>query len=129
MFSLRLNHYAATLIHSNLSFQFCDIICVVFQITEQIKSLHQEKLQPYKIEIAKDDAKAMKLVSEFEATIYTPAVVGVHSCLVAHFVQTFFQKGSEKVLRCLVGKPYYLCTSSQAYLHCVQTPAGSCPLC
>ncbi|TWW68265.1 Actin-57B Precursor [Takifugu flavidus] len=44
------------------------------KITEQIKSLHQEKLQPYRIEIAKDDAAAVKLLSEFEATIYTPAV-------------------------------------------------------
>lgn len=105
-----------------ISFQFCEVNCVVFQITEQIKSLHQEKLQPYKIEIAKDDAKAMKLVSEFEATIYTPAVVSVHSCLVAHFVQTFFQKGPEQVLNCLIGKPCYLCTSSQAYLHSVFKP-------
>eukprot|EP00066_Takifugu_rubripes_P027500 XP_011616766.1 PREDICTED: uncharacterized protein LOC101074536 isoform X1 [Takifugu rubripes] len=48
------------------------------QITEQIKSLHQEKLQPYRIAIAKDDAAAVKLLSEFEATIYTPAVALVH---------------------------------------------------
>lgn len=66
--------------------------CGFFQITEQIKSLHQEKLQPYRIEIAKDDAAAVKLVSEFEATIYTPAVVCAQSCLVAHFVQMSFTR-------------------------------------
>ncbi|XP_042339336.1 uncharacterized protein LOC121940690, partial [Plectropomus leopardus] len=44
------------------------------QITEQIKTLLQEKLQPYKIEIARDAAKAAKLVAEFEASIYTPAM-------------------------------------------------------
>lgn len=59
------------------------IKCVVFQITEQIKILHQEKLKPFKIEIAKDDATALKLVSEFEATIYTPAVVCAQSRLAA----------------------------------------------
>ncbi|XP_035534960.1 proto-oncogene DBL [Morone saxatilis] len=44
------------------------------QITEQINTLFQEKLQPYKIEIAKDAAKAVLLVSEFEASIHTPAM-------------------------------------------------------
>ncbi|XP_037606562.1 uncharacterized protein LOC119476946 [Sebastes umbrosus] len=44
------------------------------QITEQIKTLLQEKLQPYKIQIAKDAAKAAMLVSEFEASIHTPAM-------------------------------------------------------
>nr|XP_046228181.1 uncharacterized protein LOC124050094 [Scatophagus argus] len=44
------------------------------QITEQIKTLHQEKLQAYKIEIAKDAAKAAMLVSEFEASVHTPAM-------------------------------------------------------
>ncbi|XP_049446591.1 uncharacterized protein LOC125897350 [Epinephelus fuscoguttatus] len=48
------------------------------QITEQIKTLLQEKLQPYKIEIAKDADKAVKLVSEFETSIYTPAMALVH---------------------------------------------------
>lgn len=37
------------------------------------------------MEIAKDDATALKLVSEFEATIYTPAVVCAQSRLAAHF--------------------------------------------
>ncbi|XP_056284825.1 uncharacterized protein KIAA1755 [Pseudoliparis swirei] len=44
------------------------------QIAEQIKTLLQEKLQPYKIEIAKDAATAAALVSEFEASIHTPAM-------------------------------------------------------
>ncbi|XP_023259870.1 uncharacterized protein KIAA1755-like [Seriola lalandi dorsalis] len=44
------------------------------QITEQIDSLFQEKLQHYKIEVAKDAAKAATLVSHFEASIHTPAV-------------------------------------------------------
>lgn len=52
------------------------------QITEQIKTLLQEKLQPYKIEIAKDAAKAVMLVSEFKASIHTPAMV---TYLVAEF--------------------------------------------
>ncbi|XP_059212986.1 uncharacterized protein LOC131991549 [Centropristis striata] len=43
------------------------------QITEQIKSL-QEKLQLFKMEIAKDAAQAVTLVSEFEASIHTPAM-------------------------------------------------------
>ncbi|KAM7367522.1 hypothetical protein PAMP_013813 [Pampus punctatissimus] len=44
------------------------------QITEQIETLLQEKLQPYEIEIAKDAVKAEKLVSEFETSIETPAM-------------------------------------------------------
>ncbi|XP_031722168.1 uncharacterized protein LOC116393742 [Anarrhichthys ocellatus] len=44
------------------------------QITEQIKTLLQEKLQPYKIEIAKDAAEAVMLVSEFQASVHTPAM-------------------------------------------------------
>ncbi|XP_067428064.1 uncharacterized protein [Thunnus thynnus] len=44
------------------------------QITEQIEILLQEKLQPYEIEIAKDAAKAGKLMSEFETSIHTPAM-------------------------------------------------------
>nr|XP_040015806.1 uncharacterized protein LOC120807635 isoform X2 [Gasterosteus aculeatus aculeatus] len=49
------------------------------QITEQIKTLLQEKLQPYKIEIAKDAARAVMLVSEFEVSIHTPAMALVGS--------------------------------------------------
>ncbi|XP_071268338.1 uncharacterized protein [Salvelinus alpinus] len=48
------------------------------QITEQIKSCQKEKLQPYRIEIAKDARKAETLTSEFEASIYTPAMALVH---------------------------------------------------
>ncbi|KAK5880532.1 hypothetical protein CesoFtcFv8_023550 [Champsocephalus esox] len=44
------------------------------QITEQIKTLLQEKLQPYKIEIAKEAAEAVLLVSRFEAAIHRPAM-------------------------------------------------------
>ncbi|KAK2856609.1 hypothetical protein Q5P01_005344 [Channa striata] len=44
------------------------------QITEQIETLLQEKLQPYNIEIAKDSAKAATLVSQFEVSIHTPAM-------------------------------------------------------
>ncbi|KAA8583410.1 hypothetical protein FQN60_015956, partial [Etheostoma spectabile] len=44
------------------------------QITEQIKTLLEEKLQPYKMEIAKDAAKAVMLVSEFKASIHTHAM-------------------------------------------------------
>ncbi|CDQ70039.1 unnamed protein product [Oncorhynchus mykiss] len=44
------------------------------QLTEQIKSLQKEKLQPYRIEISKDARRAEMLTSEFEASIYTPAM-------------------------------------------------------
>ncbi|XP_029318578.1 uncharacterized protein LOC115028846 isoform X2 [Cottoperca gobio] len=44
------------------------------QITERIKTLLEEKLQPYKIEITKDAVKAAMLVSEFEASIHSPAM-------------------------------------------------------
>ncbi|KAF3702527.1 Actin CyI, cytoplasmic Precursor [Channa argus] len=44
------------------------------RITEQIEMLLQSKLQPYNIEIAKDSAKAVTLVSQFEASIHTPAM-------------------------------------------------------
>ncbi|XP_029902975.1 uncharacterized protein LOC115356102 isoform X2 [Myripristis murdjan] len=44
------------------------------QITEQIETLLKEKLQPYRLEIAKDAAKAEMSASEFEASVYTPAM-------------------------------------------------------
>lgn len=44
------------------------------QITEQIESLLQHKLQPYRIRIAGDAAKANDLASEFNSSIYTPAM-------------------------------------------------------
>ncbi|CAG13016.1 unnamed protein product, partial [Tetraodon nigroviridis] len=69
---------------ARLQLQVFQLRADALQITEQIKSLHQEKLQPYKIEIAKDDAKALKLVSEFEATIHTPAVASCWYSLVLH---------------------------------------------
>lgn len=40
-------------------------------------SLQEEKLQPYRIEIAKDSRKAEMLTSVFEASIYTPAMVDI----------------------------------------------------
>lgn len=59
-------------------------MCLVFecvslflQVTEQIERFFQDKLQPYKIEIAKDAAKAVTLTSHFETSIHTPAVVHV----------------------------------------------------
>lgn len=82
--------------------QIFGVNCIVFQITEQIKSLHQEKLQPYKIEIAKDDARALKLVSEFEATIYTPAVVCVQLLLGTYFCLQCLSSGASKVLKALL---------------------------
>lgn len=45
------------------------------QITEQIHRLQKEKLQSYRIEIAKDARKAEILTSQFEASIYIPAMV------------------------------------------------------
>lgn len=54
-----------------------DVFPLCVQITEQIKTLLQEKLQPYKIEIAKDAARAVMLVSEFEVSIHTPAMVTI----------------------------------------------------
>ena len=45
------------------------------QITDQIQTLLEEKLQTYRIEISKDAAEATMLVSQFEANIHTPAMV------------------------------------------------------
>lgn len=45
------------------------------KITDQIQTLHGERLQPYNLEFAKDGARAGKLVTEFESTIHTPAMV------------------------------------------------------
>ncbi|XP_010881104.3 uncharacterized protein LOC105017854 [Esox lucius] len=44
------------------------------KITEQINGLQKEKLRPYRIEIAEDARKAEMLTSEFESSIYTPAM-------------------------------------------------------
>ncbi|KAM8826865.1 uncharacterized protein ACB058_020002 isoform 2-T2 [Synchiropus picturatus] len=44
------------------------------QITEQIEVFLQKKLQPYKMEIAKDAETASKLVSEFELSLHSPAL-------------------------------------------------------
>ena len=47
---------------------------ISLQITEEIETL-QVKLQLYRIEIAKDSAQAVTCVSDFEASIHTPAMV------------------------------------------------------
>ncbi|XP_064195993.1 uncharacterized protein LOC135257312 isoform X1 [Anguilla rostrata] len=44
------------------------------QITEHINNTGKEKLQPYRIEIAKDARRAESLKLKFEKTIYTPAM-------------------------------------------------------
>ncbi|KAJ8008918.1 hypothetical protein DPEC_G00083410 [Dallia pectoralis] len=44
------------------------------KITEQMNSLQEEKLQPYRIEIAKDSGEAETLMSEFESSVYTHAM-------------------------------------------------------
>ncbi|KAG7460645.1 hypothetical protein MATL_G00200960 [Megalops atlanticus] len=44
------------------------------QIIEQIDTTRKEKLQPYRIEIAKDAKRAEILKVEFERSIYTPAM-------------------------------------------------------
>lgn len=49
------------------------------QITKEIESLLQQKLQPYKIHIAEDLAEAEKLASEFHSSIYAPAMCLVGS--------------------------------------------------
>lgn len=54
----------------------CYSTCLLcLQITEQTDILLQKKLQPYKIEIADEASRAEKLVSEFQTSIHTPAVV------------------------------------------------------
>ncbi|XP_041660757.1 uncharacterized protein LOC121521087 [Cheilinus undulatus] len=59
---------------ARLQLQVCQLKEDSLQVTEQIKSLFEEKLQLYKIEIAPDAAKAARLVSEFEVSIHTPAM-------------------------------------------------------
>ncbi|XP_028996523.1 uncharacterized protein LOC114849351 [Betta splendens] len=44
------------------------------QITEQIEALLQEKLQPYKPELARDAGRAASLLFQFEESIHTPAM-------------------------------------------------------
>ncbi|XP_063078832.1 uncharacterized protein LOC134468856 isoform X2 [Engraulis encrasicolus] len=44
------------------------------QITEQMGTLRKEKLQPYRLEVAKDARTANELKSKFDAFIYTPAM-------------------------------------------------------
>ncbi|XP_034554898.1 uncharacterized protein LOC117823778 [Notolabrus celidotus] len=54
--------------------QVCQLREDSLQVTEQIKTLFEEKLQSYKIEIAQDGARAAMLVSDFEMSVHTPAV-------------------------------------------------------
>nr|XP_020467174.1 uncharacterized protein LOC109966582 [Monopterus albus] len=58
---------------ANLQLQVFQLQEDALLITEQIETL-QEKLQPYKVEIAKDAAEGVNLVSQFEASIHTPAM-------------------------------------------------------
>ncbi|XP_076016269.1 uncharacterized protein LOC143008405 [Genypterus blacodes] len=44
------------------------------RLTGQMETFLQEKLQPYRVEVAEDAAKARMLLSEFEASIHTPAM-------------------------------------------------------
>uniref|UniRef100_UPI0037E767F0 guanine nucleotide exchange factor DBS n=1 Tax=Semicossyphus pulcher TaxID=241346 RepID=UPI0037E767F0 len=60
--------------NARLQLQVCQLREDSLQVTEQIRTLFEEKLQPYKIEIAPDATKAAMLVSEFEASIHTPAM-------------------------------------------------------
>lgn len=51
---------------------------VYFQIINEIKNLHQEKLQPYKLNIAQNAVEAVKLLCDFEVSIHTPAMVCIY---------------------------------------------------
>ncbi|XP_060908639.1 uncharacterized protein LOC132985323 isoform X2 [Labrus mixtus] len=59
---------------ARLQLQVCQLRGDSLQVTEQIKTLFEDKLHPYKIDVAQDAAKAARLVSEFEASIHTPAM-------------------------------------------------------
>lgn len=58
--------------------EYFSLFFFFIKITEKIQTLHGERLQPYTMEIAKDATRAVKLVSEFESTIHTPAMALVH---------------------------------------------------
>ncbi|KAM3603108.1 uncharacterized protein V6R79_016695 [Siganus canaliculatus] len=45
------------------------------QITELINRLHQQKVQPYKLVVAKDAKTAKMIVSQFETSVHIPALV------------------------------------------------------
>ncbi len=49
--------------------------CSFFQIREQMLALHREKVHPYRIEVAEDAHRAEELRLEFEASVYTHAMV------------------------------------------------------
>lgn len=59
----------------NLNLSPSGHVCLCLQITEQMERLLQEKLQPYKMEIAKSAAEAVVMVTHFETSIHTPAMV------------------------------------------------------
>ncbi|KAK6295087.1 hypothetical protein J4Q44_G00343130 [Coregonus suidteri] len=69
-----LQNYSKAFSKAHLQLQVFQLRNEAQQIMEQIKSLQKEKLQPYRIEIAKDARRAETLTSEFEASIYTPAM-------------------------------------------------------
>ncbi|XP_041831227.1 uncharacterized protein LOC121633367 isoform X1 [Melanotaenia boesemani] len=58
---------------AHLQLQVFQLRSDALQITERIETL-KEKLQLYRVEIARDSAKAKMLLSEFEASIHTPAM-------------------------------------------------------
>ncbi|MFT7802890.1 uncharacterized protein LOC108929278 isoform X1 [Arapaima gigas] len=60
---------------AHLQLQVLQLQSEAQQIIELINNMHQEKLQPYRIEIAKDAQKAEILRLDFKASVYTPAMV------------------------------------------------------
>ncbi|XP_036066420.1 uncharacterized protein LOC112157760 isoform X3 [Oryzias melastigma] len=58
---------------AHLQLQVVQLRSDALEMTEKIERL-QEKLQPYKLEIAEDGVKAETLLSEFKGSIHTPAV-------------------------------------------------------
>ncbi|KAL2081877.1 hypothetical protein ACEWY4_021695 [Coilia grayii] len=64
------------------------------QITEQMGALRKEKLQPYRIEMAKDAKRANALKLDFETCIYTPAMALVRRAEdVIHTLPEMFPRG------------------------------------
>ena len=73
-----------------LSEDVCCYFCklhVYFQITNEIKNLHQEEVQPYKLNIAQNAAEAVKLLCDFEISIHAPAMVCIY---LMNFVSLYF---------------------------------------
>ncbi|XP_068199253.1 uncharacterized protein [Antennarius striatus] len=58
------------------------------QITERITTLYEDKLQLYRMEVEKDAVRAALLLSDFEASTHTPAMVPVVSDVIHTWVET-----------------------------------------